>query len=152
MPVSFTFLFLPSSISVTSPLFTSDARSLSALLSQGKGRTAIPIFLLHLKTWDWMSERWGHLRGPRAADFYSQGLSHSGSEAYVSYDYVLVTPARFFSAAQIFPPLLALSKKNTPDEFHAEEWQLFHFTLRLLEEGKTHTWKIKITLIFTLLT
>lgn len=41
------------------------------------------------------------------------------------------------SAAQIsrFPPQLALSKKNTLDEFQPKVWQLFHFKQRLWEEA-----------------
>lgn len=51
------------------------------------------------------------------------------------------------SAARIsrFPPQLALSKKNTLDEFQPKVWQLFHFKQRLCGGGK-HEWLVQLTL------
>lgn len=68
MPVSFTLLFPPLLYFCHFLLFPDLLLMLPlwAHLPLGKvtweGRTAIPIFL-HLKTWDWMSERLGHLSG-----------------------------------------------------------------------------------------
>lgn len=46
------------------------------------------------------------------------------------------------SAARIsrFPPQLALSKKNTLDEFQPKVWQLFHFKQRLWKEATRSEW------------
>lgn len=81
-------------------LFTSDAPSLSAHLSQGKvkweGRTAMPIFLLHLKTWSWMSERWDHpleFWGLRFWDRKCSGYTSLFSFTHCSADITVSTTA-----------------------------------------------------------
>lgn len=122
-----TLQFFPTPTSVTSylhltfPLFTAE-------VSRGrwneKGRTVIPIFLLHLETRERMTARWDHLRGSaEAADLDLQHLSYSSLGIYThesclfSYDSTESSP----TVARIswFSPHLAFSKKNTLDEFQA---------------------------------
>lgn len=134
---SFPLLFLSP---LTFPLFTSDALSLSPSLS-GEGEMRGAYFYpnsspspekLRLDAREMRSSQWLYW-SLRAADLYFQCLSRVlFTLLRLKVQLVFRSPTAAWISR--FPPQLALSKKNTLDEFQAKVWQLFHFKLRLRKE------------------
>lgn len=152
MPVSFTFLFLHSSISVTSyfSLLVYFWHSLcqTTSLRERSNKRGVLLSQYFFSTWN---PEIGCLTDEvisaaalslREADVCLQCLPCSDFGVFVSKtESVLVTPTCFhwLTASRIswFPAQRAWSKKNTLDEFQIKVWQLFHFKPRLQgEENK----------------
>lgn len=148
MPVSFIFLFLPSSISVTSyfPLIYLSWRSLSRPTSpRGRWNERGVLLLSQYFSFTWKPEI-GCLRDeiiPVAVLTLKSSRPRFTISHWLRFRRFTLLRLKVFWLHQLvfvlswisrFPPPLALSKKNTLDEFQAKVWQLFHCKPRLWEE------------------